>query len=91
MTVTRNDERSRYELETDGTIAGFLVYREEGDVLDLVHTEVGDEWEGRGVGSTLVREALDDVRERGLKIRPTCPFVAAFVKRHPAYEDLLAS
>ena len=90
MTVSRNDERSRYELDADGRVAGILVYRDGGEVLTMVHTEVGDEWEGQGLGSTLVRGALDDVRERGLKIRPLCPFVAAYLKRHPGYQDLVA-
>ena len=90
MTVTRNDERSRYEVDADGEVAGILVYRDGGDVLTMVHTEVGDAWEGQGLGSTLVQGALDDVRERGLRIRPLCPFVAAYVKRHPEYQDLVA-
>ena len=91
MTVSRNDARSRYELDVDGRVAGILVYRHGDEVLTMVHTEVGDEWEGQGLGSTLVRGALDDVRERGLKIRPLCPFVAAYLRRHPEYEDLVSS
>jgi predicted GNAT family acetyltransferase len=57
----------------------------------MVHTEVEPEWEGRGVGSELVRGALDDVRARGLKVRPLCPFVRAFIERHSEYLDLVAS
>jgi predicted GNAT family acetyltransferase len=91
VTVARNDAKSRYEVDADGKVAGILVYRDGGEVLTMVHTEVGEEWEGEGVGSTLVRGALDDVRERGLKIRPLCPFVAAYVKRHPEYQDLVDS
>ena len=91
MSVTRNEKRSHYEIEADGEVAGVLVYRDGGDVLTFVHTEVGDEWEGRGLGSRLVHDALDDVRARGLKIRPVCPFVAAYVRRNPEYEDLVSS
>ena len=90
MRVSRNEERSRYELDADGKIAGILVYRDGGDVLTMVHTEVGDEWEGQGVGSTLVRGALDDVRARGLTVRPLCPFVVGYLRRHPEYRDLVA-
>ena len=91
MTVTRNDAKSRYEIEVDGRVAGIVVYRDGGDVLTMVHTEVGEEWEGKGVGSQLAQGALDDVRARGLKIRPLCPFIAAYVRRHPEYGDLVAS
>ena len=90
MRVTRNDERSRYELDVDGKVAGILVYRDGGDVLTMVHTEIGEEWEGQGLGSTLVEGALADVRRRGLRIRPVCPFVAAYVKRHPEVQELVA-
>ncbi|HEY6963516.1 MAG TPA: GNAT family N-acetyltransferase [Gaiellaceae bacterium] len=91
MTVRDNPEQSRYEITVDGQLAGFVVYRDGGDTLTMVHTEVDPEWEGQGVGSALVKEALDDVRARGLEIRPTCPFVAEYVKRHPEYGDLVSS
>ena len=60
-------------------------------MITLVHTDVDPKWEGQGVGSELVRGALDDLRARGLKVRPLCPFVAAFIRRHPEYEDLVSS
>jgi predicted GNAT family acetyltransferase len=91
MTVTDNSERSRYEIEVDGTLAGWIAYRAREGVVTMVHTEVEPEWEGRGVGAELVRGALDDVRVRGLKVRPLCPFVAAYIERHPEYQDLVAS
>ena len=56
-----------------------------------MHTDVAPKWEGKGVGSTLVQGALDDVRARGLKVQPICPFVAAYIRRHPEYQDLVAS
>ena len=55
----------------------------------FVHTEVLPAFEGKGVGSRLATWALDDVRARGLKLTPQCPFIAAFIKRHPAYADLV--
>jgi predicted GNAT family acetyltransferase len=89
--VTRNDAGLQYEVELNGTPAGLIRYRVDGDVLDMVHTEVDPEFEGGGVGSTLVQRALDDVRERGLYVRPSCPFVAAYIEQHPDYADLVAS
>jgi uncharacterized protein len=51
---------------------------------------VDPHFEGKGVGAALVQGVLDDVRARGLKVRPCCPFVAAYIRRHPEYEDLVA-
>jgi predicted GNAT family acetyltransferase len=54
----------------------------------FVHTEVEDKFEGHGVGGALARGALDDVRARGFKVTPLCPFIAGWMKKHPEYEDL---
>jgi uncharacterized protein len=90
MTVTDRPSELRYEIEADGEVAGFLMYRIEPGVLELVHTDVDPHFEGKGVGAALVQGVLDDVRARGLKVRPCCPFVAAYIRRHPEYEDLVA-
>ena len=91
MTVTDRPDQLRYEIEVDGELAGFLLYRREPGVLELVHTDVDPKWEGKGVGAALVQGALDDVRARGLKVRPYCPFVAAYIRRHPDYDDIVAA
>ena len=91
MTVTDRPAELRYEIEVDGELAGFLLYRREPGVLELVHTDVDPKWEGKGVGAALVKGALDDVRARGLKVRPFCPFVRAYLRRHPEYEDLVVA
>jgi predicted GNAT family acetyltransferase len=91
VTVTDRPDQLRYEIEVDGELAGFLLYRREPGVLELVHTDVDPKWEGKGVGAALVRGALDDVRARGLKVRPYCPFVAAYIRRHPDYDDIVAA
>ncbi|MDP2332530.1 MAG: GNAT family N-acetyltransferase [Reyranella sp.] len=85
-TVRHNEARSRYELDTEHGVA-IAVYSRQGDRLIFSHTEVPPESEGRGIGSQLVRFALDDARKRGLKIVPACSFVADFVCRHPEYES----
>lgn len=79
----------RYELRVGETLAGMLLYRSEPGTLVLVHTDVDPAYEGRGLGSRLIRGALDDVRARGLRFVPLCPFVAAYVRRHPEYADLV--
>lgn len=87
--IRRNDADHRYEAWLDGIAVGFAVYREEPGRTVFLHTEVTDEVEGRGVGSALVRGALDDVRARGEQAVPLCPFVAAYIKRHRDLQDLV--
>jgi predicted GNAT family acetyltransferase len=87
--VHRADER-RYELLVGGEHAGELVYRDRGsNVLAFLHTEVDQTLQRRGLGSALVAGALDDARERGFRVVPLCPFVAAYVRRHPADVNLV--
>lgn len=90
VTVRDHREESRFEVEVDGRLAGFSAYELSDGVITFTHTEVDDAFEGQGVGSTLVREALDRVRaEGGLRVRPLCPFVRAWIEQHPDYQDLL--
>lgn len=89
MTVTDHPDELRYEIEVDGEVAGFINYRRDDGVIELVHTDVAPKWEGQGVGAALVKGALDDLRSRGLKVRPYCPFVAKYIHRHPEYQDLV--
>lgn len=87
--VCDDPARSRYELSVDGGTA-FAAYRREGDTLVFTHTEVPPALEGQGVGSALVEGALADLRSRHLRVRPDCPFVAAYIERHAEARDLLA-
>lgn len=87
--VINNEGERRYELDAGGSVA-IAAYREEGDTIAFTHTEVPEALEGQGIGSRLVRGALEDVRRRGLKARPLCSFVAGYMDRHPETQDLLA-
>jgi predicted GNAT family acetyltransferase len=80
--VVLNEERSRFELETDGHTA-FVTFTRDGDVVTLVHTEVPEALGGRGVGTALVRGALAYLREHGLGLVPQCPFVRSYLQREP--------
>jgi uncharacterized protein len=82
-------DRRRYEVRLDGQLAGFSQYRLEDDRIIFHHTFVDPAFEGGGIGSRLVRHQLDDVRRRGLKVVPLCPFVRSYIKRHAEYGDLL--
>ena len=87
--VSDNPDRRRYEIHLDGELVGFSAYVPRPGLIIFTHTEVDDVLEGRGLGSRLAREALDDVRARGLKVTPLCPFIAAYIRRQPEYQDLV--
>ena len=88
--VENNPARHRYEAQVDGRVAGFSQYQLTEELIVFTHTEVDPEFEGQGVGSALVQGALDDVRALGLrKVLPLCPFVKAWIGRHPDYWDLV--
>jgi uncharacterized protein len=79
----------RYEARVDGDLAGFLDYVAKRGRLALVHTEVLPAHRGKGVGDLLAQFALDDARRRGLWVIATCPFVRAYVERHPEVHDIV--
>ncbi|MDA8371115.1 MAG: GNAT family N-acetyltransferase [Nocardiopsaceae bacterium] len=79
----------RYEAVDGDRVAGSVMYTPSDGVLVLTHTKVDPSYEGQGVGGTLVRGALDDVRSRGLAVVPRCPFVQGWINRHPEYVDLV--
>lgn len=92
MSVEVRDNRNdaRYEVWTEGQLAGFAQYRLHSGRITFTHTEIDPEHEGAGLGSRLVRAALDDVRERKLAVLPVCPFIADYIRRHPEdYLDLV--
>ena len=90
IAVVHHPAERRYELLAGGERAGELVYRDRDDgVIALLHTEVESKLQHRGLGSALVAGVLDDARARGLRIVPLCPFVDAYVRRHPGYGDLV--
>lgn len=88
--VTNNRDACRYEQETEHGLA-VLEYLTDGSRIEFVHTEVPPQAEGGGIGGSLVRAALDDARERGLRVTPTCPFVRVFIERHPEYRALVTT
>ena len=86
--VVNNKTRHRYELTVEGHIAATYYSLADG-VITFIHTEVPPELGGRGIASTLIRGALDQVRADGLKVIAQCPFVKAFIEKHADYQDLL--
>ena len=90
LVVADNAEQRRYEARQGSEVVGFILYRLDPGRITLIHTEVAPALEGKGIASQLVTGALDDIRRRGLTIVPICPFVRAYLRRHPEYADLVA-
>ena len=86
--VVNNKAHHRYELGVDGHLAA-TYYKMSDGVITFVHTEVPSELGGKGIGSRLVKGALDQVRADGLRVIAQCPFVKAYIEKHPDYQDLL--
>lgn len=88
--VTDNTALGRYQMVVDGVTA-FVTYTRHGDRLTLVHTEVPQALGGRGVGSSLATAVLEDARNCELGVVAECEFIAAFIKRHPEFADLVVA
>jgi hypothetical protein len=86
--VRDNPARHRFELDVDGRTAS-AYYQLSPGVITFTHTEVPAEMSGHGIGSQLVRGALEAARAQGLKVVPKCPFVAAYMAKHAEFNDLL--
>jgi predicted GNAT family acetyltransferase len=87
--VSHNRDRGRFEIAVDGQRAGVAMYAEVGGRRTFFHTEVDDAYSGRGLAAVLVRQALDATRADGLEVVAVCPYVAAFVKRHHDWDDII--
>ena len=87
--VRDNTERRRFEVVVDGEVAGFARYQRRGGRIIFVHTEIDAAHEGQGLASALARAALDAAREAGEPVIPLCPFIAAYIRRHEEYADLV--
>lgn len=93
MTATVHDEPTehRWVIEVEGERAGFLDYQLEEARIALLHAEVLPVHGGRGLAGQLTRTVLDDARARGLEVLPFCPYVSAWIRKHPGYADLVPS
>ena len=88
--IAENAGASRYEISVDGVLGGFVTYRDRSDGARIaLHTEVFPEFEGHGLAGRLARFVLDDIRGRGGRVVPRCPYVAQYIKKHPEYADLV--
>lgn len=88
LNIENNEGAQRWEAHLDQYMA-VAEYRRRGETIFFIHTEVPSEMEGQGVASKLVKTALDDARAQHLAVVPFCPFVAAYIRRHPDYKALV--
>jgi predicted GNAT family acetyltransferase len=90
-TVHDAPDAERYEIRDGDRVLGIAAYRRRGDTVVFTHTEVDPDAGESGLGSRLVRGALDDVRARGDHVEPRCSFVRGYIERHPEYRDLVTA
>ncbi len=83
-----NREKHRYEFHFKEYLP-YIKYSERDNRIVLIHTDVPPDLEGHGIGTQLVKETLDDIRTKGEKIIPLCPFVVEFIERNPEYSSLI--
>ncbi len=88
--VVNNEAEGRFQAEVEGGLA-FLQYVNSESRIVFTHTEVPPELEGKGLGSKLVKAALEHARSEKIKVVPQCPFVASYIREHPEYESLVSS
>lgn len=86
--ITNNEADHRFELKLGDEMA-FADYLRKGNTIYFTHTEVPPHLEGQGLGNALAKAALDYARSEGLVVVPRCRFIAAFIRRHKEYQDLV--
>jgi len=89
IAISNNVAESRYEIRVGDVVAGFAAYHLRPGRITFTHTEIADEFEGQGIASLLAVGALDAARAAGLLVTPLCPFIAAYIRRHPEYLDIV--
>lgn len=90
LEVIKNEKTARFELTVDGYIA-FIDYKQEGEAIKLIHTEVPEELAGKGIAVALVEKTLVYLEEHKNSLFPYCPYVFAYIKRHPEWKRIVDS
>lgn len=88
INISHNQSANRFETTVDG-VTGYISYQDQGDTYVFDHTIVPSELGGRGIGSALVRHALDYAQAEGKTVVPQCSFVASYISKHPEYQTLV--
>ncbi len=89
LNVVHNTAQKQFEIDIDGEVAMVKYYLGTNEIL-FTHTEVPEAFEGQGVAGKIAKVALDYAKAEGLRIRPMCPYIAAYIQRHPEYQSITA-
>ena len=81
ISILKNDELNRFEIYSDGELAGFVEYKVSNQMISYTHTEIDPRFGGKGLGSKLIKEVLDEALEQTLEVAPYCSFVSAYIKK----------
>ncbi len=89
LSIINNEVNNRFELKLEKDDFAFIDYRLRDNVLYFLHTEVPDAYSGRGIAGRMAKFALEYAKNKGWKIKPWCPYIASYLKRHPEYQSLV--
>lgn len=88
LEVIHNPAENRFETWVDGELSK-LDYNAHGDTIVMMHVGVHPDHRGRGIAGKLTKVGLEYAREKNLRVIPMCSYVAAYIRRHPQYADLM--
>ena len=90
ISLLKNEELNRFEIYSDGELAGFADFKIENQMISYTHKEIDPRFGGKGLGSQLIKEALDEALEQNLEVAPYCSFVSTYIKKNSEkYLDLV--
>ncbi len=87
--IRPNPELWRFEAHLEGRMVGVLRWRDQGERLAFISTNVEPAYEGRGIGGQLVQAGLEWARSEGRQVVPVCSFVQSYIERNPDYRDVV--
>jgi predicted GNAT family acetyltransferase len=87
--LVKNDDKKRFEISIDGHFA-FIDFKERGDIISLIHTETEPELAGKGAAAAVVEKTLQYLQDHHKALMPYCPYVFAYIKRHPEWKEIVS-
>ena len=81
ISIVKKEELNRFEIYSDGELAGFVEFKIANQKISYTHTEIDPKFGGKGLGSQLIKEAIDEALEQNLEVAPYCSFVSAYIKK----------
>lgn len=85
--VVHNVEKKRFEMQLGEQLAKVQYILGSSEII-FTHTEVPEAFEGQGIAGKIAKVALDYAKNSGMRVRPMCPYIAAYIKRHPEYQSI---